>query len=154
MVTPGAAVFDNLPIIFGIGVAFGFAKENRGEVALVGAIAYFALIGLAQGEGSLSTLFYSSVNLGGGAYTSGNVFHSDLLYLNIVNKSGEMITSTWLMNFGVFGGILTGLITAQIYNKFSTVRLHPALGFFSGRRFVPIITLFLMIDLAFIMAII
>jgi len=55
-----------LPLIFGIGVAFGFAKENRGEVALVGAISYFALILLAQNEHSLSSLFYNKVNLGGG----------------------------------------------------------------------------------------
>ena len=56
------------------------------------------------------------------------------------------------MNFGVFGGILTGLVTAGIYNKYSDVRLHPALGFFSGRRFVPIVTLFIMIFVAAIMA--
>lgn len=58
------------------------------------------------------------------------------------------------MNFGVFGGILTGLTTAVIYNKFADIRLHPALGFFSGRRFVPIITLFIMIGVAFGMAIV
>lgn len=142
--TPGAAVFDNMPLIFGIGVAFGFAKENRGEVALVGAIAYFALIGLAQNENSLSTLVYQNVNLGDGATDANGKFYSDLLYLNII-IDGELITHTWLMNFGVFGGIFTGLVTAVIYNKFSDVRLHPALGFFSGRRFVPIVTLFIMI---------
>ncbi|BDU67558.1 MAG: PTS sugar transporter subunit IIA [Candidatus Tyloplasma litorale] len=153
--TPGSAVFDNLPIIFGIGVAFGFAKENRGEVALVGAIAYFALIGLAQNEGSLSSLFYENVDLGN-AYrdpVTNQVINSDLLYLNVfVNES--LASSTWLMNFGVFGGILTGLTTAAIYNKWHSIRLHPALGFFSGRRFVPIITLFIMILVSFIMAII
>jgi phosphotransferase system glucose/maltose/N-acetylglucosamine-specific IIC component len=58
------------------------------------------------------------------------------------------------MNFGVFGGILTGLITAMLYNRFSEIRLHPALGFFSGRRFVPIVTLFAMIGVSFGMAII
>ncbi len=68
MSTPGAAVFDNMPIIFGIGVAFGFAKENRGEVALVGAIAYFALIGLAQNEGSLSTLVYGNAKVGDSSF--------------------------------------------------------------------------------------
>lgn len=66
MKTPGSAVFDNMPIIFGIGVAFGFAKENRGEVALVGAIAYFALIGLAQNEGSFTAMIYGNANLGNG----------------------------------------------------------------------------------------
>ncbi len=58
------------------------------------------------------------------------------------------------MNFGVFGGILTGLTTALIYNKFSDVRLHQSLGFFSGRRFVPIVTLFIMIGVALGMAIV
>ncbi len=158
MSTPGSAVFDNMPIIFGIGVAFGFAKENRGEVALVGAIAYFALVGLAQNEGSLTQLIYGTVNLGQGATVKVGekmTYHSDLLYLNIFSADGkEVLSSTWLMNFGVFGGILTGLVTAQIYNKFADVRLHPALGFFSGRRFVPIVTLFLMILVAFGMAIV
>lgn len=58
------------------------------------------------------------------------------------------------MNFGVFGGILTGLVSATLYNKFANIRLHPALGFFSGRRFVPIITLFAMIGVALGMAIV
>lgn len=58
------------------------------------------------------------------------------------------------MNFGVFGGIFTGLITAAIYNRYANIQLHPALGFFSGRRFVPIVTLFVMIAVAFGMAII
>lgn len=151
--TPGSAVFDNMPIIFGIGVAFGFAKENRGEVALVGAIAYFALVGLAQNEGSLSSLVYGSVNLGKGVTVDGT-YYSDLLYLNIDVDGTMTATKAWLMNFGVFGGILTGLTTAVLYNKFANVRLHPALGFFSGRRFVPIITLFIMIGVAFAMAII
>ncbi len=152
MQTPGAAVFDNMPIIFGIGVAFGFAKENRGEVALVGAIAYFALIGLAQNENSLSTLLYGNVNLGDGAIAADGSFHSDLLYLNIFDESGDLLSTTWLMNFGVFGGILTGLTTALIYNKFAETRLHPALGFFSGRRFVPIVTLFIMMGVSLGMA--
>ena len=56
------------------------------------------------------------------------------------------------MNFGVFGGILTGLISAGIYNKYSQIRLHPALGFFSGRRFVPIVTLFVMVFVGVVMA--
>ncbi len=205
MSTPGAAVFDNMPIIFGIGVAFGFAKENRGEVALVGAIAYFALIGLAQNEGSLSTLVYGHANIGDSSFVANfnitdqpgfdtwvaangdawNAFisasyeseaaaqsafdalgatgvefagtsfgNSGLLYLNIFNEQGVALTSTWLMNFGVFGGILTGLTSALVYNKFAEVRLHPALGFFSGRRFVPIVTLFIMIGVAFGMAVI
>lgn len=88
MSTPGAAVFDNMPIIFGIGVAFGFAKENRGEVALIGAIAYFALVGLAQNEGSLTSMIYGSVDLGNGATVDG-VFKSDLLYLNVFDESGK-----------------------------------------------------------------
>ena len=93
MSTPGAAVFDNMPIIFGIGVAFGFAKENRGEVALIGAIAYFALIGLAQNEGSLSSMLYSNVNLGGAMVDANGVFHSDLLYLNI-DATGDGISES------------------------------------------------------------
>ncbi len=160
MSTPGAAVFDNLPLIFGIGVAFGFAKENRGEVALIGAISYFALIGLSQIEGSLPSMIYGSLNLGNGGdilNESGEVFafHSDLLYLNIWNEDHtQIISSTWLMNFGVFGGILTGLTSALLYNKYSGISLPPALGFFSGRRFVPIVTLFVMIGVSLGMAII
>lgn len=99
MQTPGAAVFDNMPIIFGIGVAFGFAKENRGEVALIGAIAYFALIGLAQNENSLTTLIYQNAHVGTGATIIPDgaekaTYHSGLLYLNINNDAGENLSST------------------------------------------------------------
>jgi PTS system N-acetylglucosamine-specific IIC component len=93
--TPGSAVFDNLPIIFGIGVAFGFARENRGEVALIGAIAYFALIGLGQNEGGLATLVYGGVHgIGTDGIMSDGTFHSGLLYLNVLDNSGALLSST------------------------------------------------------------
>ncbi|NQX83413.1 MAG: PTS transporter subunit EIIC [Mycoplasmataceae bacterium] len=183
--TPGQQVFDWLPLIFGIGIAFGFADENRGEVALVAAIGYFALVGLAQNKDSMSTLLYQNVNLGNGLTISydaaGNMmgasqggetwgvtnpdvsigesskYFSDVLFLNIFVRTDALsggATTTWLINFGVFGGMVVGLVSAVLYDRFSNVRLHPALGFFSGRRFVPIVTLVLMILVAFGFAII
>ncbi len=129
MYTPANVIFGNLPLIFAIGVAFGFAKDHRGEAALVGAILYLGIVAVGQVEGSFASLIYGKVMMKDG--------YSELLYL-VVEAGGE-IHNTWLLNFGAFGGIGSGLLAAMLYNKYSEVRLPDALGFFSGRRFVPMI---------------
>ncbi|MBM7651952.1 N-acetylglucosamine-specific PTS transporter subunit IIBC [Neobacillus cucumis] len=101
----GNAIFANLALIFAIGVAMGFAKDNNGAAALSGAIGYLVL---TQGTQALDK--------------------------NI--------------NMGVLGGIIAGIIAGLLYNRFNNVKLPEWLGFFSGRRFVPIITSLSMVILA------
>ncbi len=144
--SPGKAVFDNLPIIFAIGVAFGFAKDHRGEAALVGALAYFTLHIMVESEPtSLSRLFYQNVMTTPG---KDGVKYSTLLYLVPTSDSAGV----WLLNMGVFAGIETGLIAAYTYNRWSGKQLHPALAFFSGRRFVPMAVLVIMAFISIITA--
>ncbi|MFC0272903.1 N-acetylglucosamine-specific PTS transporter subunit IIBC [Metabacillus herbersteinensis] len=101
----GNAVFANLAIIFAIGVAMGFAKDNNGAAALSGAIGYFVLT-----EGA-------------------KAINADI-------------------NMGALGGIIAGIIAGLLYNRFHNIKLPEWLGFFSGRRFVPIITAVVMVILA------
>src|SRR5579875_1257916 len=101
----GNAVFSNLPLIFAIGVAIGFAKDSNGAAALSSAIGYLVLT-----QGTLA-----------------------------IDKN---------INMGVLGGILTGIIAGLLYNRFHNVKLPEWLAFFSGRRFVPIITAVTMVIIA------
>lgn len=60
--------------------------------------------------------------------------------MNVLNIMTEVRELDLSINTGVFGGIIIGLITANLYNRFFQTRLHPVLGFFAGKRLVPIIT--------------
>lgn len=101
----GNAIFANLALIFAIGVAMGFAKDNNGAAALSGAIGFLVLT-----EGAIA-----------------------------IDEN---------INMGVLGGIIAGIIAGLLYNRFHDIKLPDWLGFFSGRRFVPIITSVTMILLA------
>jgi PTS system N-acetylglucosamine-specific IIC component len=111
--TAGGAIFDNLPMLFCIGVAIGFAKKSDGSTALA------ALVGF---------LVYSNV-LKAFPVTEAKV------------QAGEDIAATY-NNPGVLGGIIMGLLTAVLWQRFHRTRLVDWLGFFNGRRLVPIIMAF------------
>ncbi|WP_327337078.1 PTS transporter subunit EIIC [Streptomyces sp. NBC_01324] len=111
--TAGGAVFDNLPMLFCIGVAIGFAKKSDGSTALA------ALVGF---------LVYS------------NVLKAFPVTEAVIQKGAD--TAATYNNPGVLGGILMGLVTAVLWQKFHRTRLVDWLGFFNGRRLVPIIMAF------------
>ncbi|MCM1970817.1 PTS transporter subunit EIIC [Streptomyces sp. G1] len=111
--TAGGAIFDNLPMLFCIGVAIGFAKKADGSTALA------ALVGF---------LVYSNV-LKAFPVTEAQV------------KAGEDIAATY-NNPGVLGGILMGLLSAVLWQRYHRKKLVDWLGFFNGRRLVPIIMAF------------
>ncbi|MFF0107863.1 PTS transporter subunit EIIC [Streptomyces hirsutus] len=111
--TAGGAIFDNLPLLFCIGVAIGFAKKSDGSTALA------ALVGF---------LVYSNV-LKAFPVTEAKV------------QAGEDIAATY-NNPGVLGGILMGLLAAVLWQRFHRTKLVDWLGFFNGRRLVPIIMAF------------
>ncbi|MER7400143.1 PTS transporter subunit EIIC [Streptomyces sp. NPDC000151] len=109
----GGAVFDNLPLLFCIGVAIGFAKKADGSTALA------ALVGF---------LVYSNV-LKAFPVEEGHIDHG---------KWVEPVVN----NPGVLGGIIMGLLAAILWQRFHRTKLVDWLGFFNGRRLVPIIMAF------------
>ena len=111
--TAGGAVFDNLPLLFCVGVAIGFAKKSDGSTALA------ALVGF---------LVYSNV-LKAFPVTEAKI------------QKGADIAATY-NNPGVLGGIVMGLLSAVLWQRFHRTRLVDWLGFFNGRRLVPIIMAF------------
>ena len=121
----GNVVFGNLPILFAVGVAVGLAKKDKGTAALA---SVFGFIIMNQ---VISTL----LGLGGtqlGVLTPDNV-----------GKYGAYVTTNlgiFTLNMSVFGGIITGIITAILHNRFHDIQLPQVMGFFSGSRFVPIVT--------------
>ncbi|KYH34293.1 PTS system glucose-specific EIICBA component [Clostridium tepidiprofundi DSM 19306] len=100
----GIAIFEQLPLIFAIGVAIGFAA-GEGVAGLAAGVGYFIMI-------------------------------------NVLKIMGELRGLPFKIDTGVFGGIIMGLIAANLYKKFFKTKLHPVLGFFEGKRLVPIITAF------------
>ncbi|MEW1774876.1 PTS transporter subunit EIIC [Streptomyces sp. NPDC086777] len=111
--TAGGAIFDNLPLLFCVGVAIGFAKKADGSTALA------ALVGF---------LVYKNV-LTAFPVTDAKV------------QAGADIAATY-NNPGVLGGLVMGLLGAVVWQRFHRTRLVDWLGFFNGRRLVPIIMAF------------
>lgn len=93
----GNAIFANLPVLFGIGVAVGISKDNAGAAGLAGAVGHFVILLGAQAIDSK-------------------------------------------INMGVFSGLIGGITGGVMYNKFHDIKLPEWLGFFGGKRFVPIVT--------------
>ena len=113
----GGVVFDNLPLIFAIGVAIGMAKKEKEVAALSGAISYLIM------NTAISTLI--AANGGVEALAA--------------NTTANVLGITTLQ-MGVFGGIVVGLGVAALHNRFYKIELPQVLSFFGGTRFVPIIS--------------
>ncbi len=97
MKSAGDAIFSNLDMLFGIGIAYGLAKNNDGAAALSGAI---------------------------------GVLIAKAVYISIDKD----------VNMGVFVGIIIGVVAGTLYNRFYNIKVPEFLGFFGGKRFVPIVT--------------
>jgi PTS system N-acetylglucosamine-specific IIC component len=97
MKSAGDAIFSHLDLLFGVGIAYGLAKNNDGAAALSGAI---------------------------------GVLIAKAVYISIDKD----------VNMGVFVGIIVGVLAGTLYNRFHDIKLPEFLGFFGGKRFVPIIT--------------
>lgn len=112
----GSIVFDNLAILFAMGVAIGMAKKEKEVAALSGAIAYLIM------NTAISTL----IDANGGVD-------------NMTANSTTKVLGITTLQMGVFGGILVGLGVAMLHNRFYKVQLPQVLSFFGGTRFVPIV---------------
>lgn len=120
----GSAVFDNLPLIFAVGVAIGMAKKEKEVSALSAVIAYFVM----------NTAISAMLTITGKILENGEIAE-DVLEGTIASVCG--IQS---LQMGVFGGIIVGLGVAALHNRFYKITLPNALSFFGGTRFVPIIS--------------
>ena len=112
----GSAVFNNLALLFAMGVAIGMAKKEKEVAALSGAIAYLVM----------NTAISAMINANGGVEAMA------------ANSTTSMLGITTLQ-MGVFGGIIVGLGVAALHNKFYKIELPQVLSFFGGTRFVPIV---------------
>lgn len=115
MVGAGDVIFSNLPLLFAVGAAVGLTKES-GIAALAAVIAMLVMnmtIGVHAG-------ITPEMALSGGAYA--------------------MVLGIPSLQMGVFGGLIAGILAANMYNRFCNIQLPAFLGFFSGKRFVPIVT--------------
>ena len=120
----GSAVFNNLPLIFAVGVAIGMAKKEKEVAALSSMIAFFVM------HVSISAM----LSINGKILTDGSIA-KDVLEGTVASVCG--IQS---LQMGVFGGIIVGLGVAALHNRFHKIVLPNALSFFGGSRFVPIIS--------------
>ena len=120
----GSALFDNLPIIFAVGCAIGMAKKEKEVAALSAVIAYFTM------NAAVNAMLVNS----GQILDDGSI--ADFVLQGTITSSVGIKT----LQMGVFGGIIVGLGVAALHNRFYTIELPSALAFFSGSRFVPIIS--------------
>ena len=120
----GSAVFDNLPLIFAVGVAIGMGKKEKEVAALSALIAYFVM-----------NVAISAMLLINGEITADGQIAKSVLEGTVTSVCG--IQS---LQMGVFGGIIVGLGVAALHNRFHKIVLPNALSFFGGSRFVPIIS--------------
>lgn len=110
MAEAGGSVFANMPLIFAIGVALGFTN-NDGVSALAAVVAYGIMVKTMAVVAPL-----------------------------VLHLPAEEIASKHLADTGVLGGIISGAIAAYMFNRFYRIKLPEYLGFFAGKRFVPIIS--------------
>ncbi len=115
----GSVIFNNLPLLFALGVALGMAESEKGTATLSAAIAFFVM---HQTINALLTL--------SGRLTDGSLQEGALA--NVVGIQS--------LEIGVFGGIIVGLGVAFLHNRFYKIRLPNVISFFGGTRFVPIIS--------------
>ncbi|NNH75194.1 PTS transporter subunit EIIC [Nocardia uniformis] len=106
----GGALLDNLPLLFAVGVAIGWAKKSDGSTALAAVVGYLTFNGVLKAM-------------------------SPVVLEDKVDKDGAQA----LVNFGVLGGLVIGLAAAVLWQRYHRTQLPDYLGFFSGRRLVPIL---------------
>lgn len=144
MARSGGAVFGNLPLLFAIGVALGLTGGD-GVAALAATVGFVVMVATLGAMAQLLGRVPSSPEVG-----KHNAEIAELL--NILPDKVEITIKQGLIDTGVFGGILVGMIAAYFFNKYYRIQLPPYLGFFAGKRFVPIVTAFGAIGLGVVLS--
>ena len=120
----GSAVFDNLPLLFAVGVAIGMAKKEKEVSALSAVIAYFVM----------------NISISSMLEINGKIFSDGSISKDVLEGTIASVCGINTLQMGVFGGIIVGLGVAALHNRFHKIQLPNALSFFAGSRFVPIIS--------------
>lgn len=120
----GNVIFDNLPLIFAVGVAIGMAKEEKEVSALSALIAFFVM----------------HISINAVLLISGKVLSDGSVAEGVLDGTIASVCGMQTLQMGVFGGIIVGLGVAALHNRFHKIVLPNALSFFGGSRFVPIIS--------------
>ncbi|WNZ11162.1 PTS transporter subunit EIIC [Streptomyces sp. 11x1] len=115
MAAGGGAILDNMPLLFAVGIAIGFAKKSDGSTALAAVVGY---------------LVFQKVL---GTFTDSNLPQK----ATVVDGKVVMVDAS--VNAGVLGGVVMGLVVALLYQRFYRTKLPDWAGFFGGRRLVPIL---------------
>jgi len=123
LIKSGGAIIEHMPALFAVGIAYGMSKDKDGAAALSGFVGFLVVTTLC----------------------------SPAAVAMIQNIPLEQVPAAFGKIDNQFVGILVGILSAEVYNRFSHVELPKALSFFSGRRLVPILVSFLMILIAFIL---
>lgn len=123
LIKSGSAIIENMSVLFAIGVAYGMSKDKDGAAALTGFVGFLVVTTLC----------------------------SPAAVAMIQKMPVDQVPVAFGKINNQFVGILVGILSAEVYNRFSHVELPKALSFFSGRRLVPILVSFLMILVAFIL---
>ena len=123
MSAAGDSLFKNLGMLFAVGVAIGFARKADGSTALSAVVGYLVM----------QAVFKSM---------------SPVVLPGVLDTKGSQA----LIDYSVFGGIVIGLVTAGLFDRYHTIKLPSYLGFFGGRRFVPIVVSLASLIIAFAMS--
>jgi len=126
----GQIIFSNLPLLFAIGVASGLAEKEKYVAGIAGAIGFLVM------HQTINSMLEVNGMLAAGALAAGTTGS----VLGIIS-----------LEMGVFGGILVGIGVAALHNKFYMIEFPSMLSFFSGTRFVPIITSLVYLSVGIIM---
>lgn len=126
----GTVIFDNLPLLFALGVALGMAEHEKGTATLSAAIAFLVM----------HMTIHSMLSISG--MLEANDLHDGMIASVVGIESLQM---------GVFGGILVGLGVAALCNRFYKIHLPNVISFFGGARFIPIISTLVYIPVGILM---
>ena len=118
----GNALFANLPLLFAVGIAIGMARKSDGSTALAAVVGYLVFKGVGDAMSPL-----------------------------VLGAAAEGAEQE-LIDYGVLGGIVMGLVSAFLWQRYHRIKLPPYLAFFGGRRFVPIITAFAAVAVSVLMS--
>jgi len=121
MASAGSAIFSNLGLLFAVGVAVGLARENHGAAGLASVVAY-----LVATQGAEVLIAVPPTELAG-------------LGKRAADLAADAYKAHELAKLSVPVGLLSGLMTGWLYNRFYNITLPSYLSFFGGRRFVPIL---------------
>ncbi|CAL9397496.1 PTS system N-acetylglucosamine-specific EIIC component [Actinosynnema sp. ALI-1.44] len=121
----GDALFANLPLLFAVGIAVGFARRGDGSTGLAAVVGYVVLTGVFKAMSPL-----------------------------VLDQPTDPAAKPVLINYGVLGGIVVGLLTAVLWQRYHRIKLPAYLAFFGGRRFVPILVAGVMVVLGVLMGLI